>query len=139
MFIRERNKVVDLDDQVMTKPHLRRWVAAKAALVGIKMAGETLGIDQQGPPLHFKPTAAASERDNSVNLMTARKNPGYLPARQLLFDALEHRADAILLDFGAQMVIVRHQIDGVWHNQPPLERLLHRRSAAGGAEDLGGA
>jgi type II secretory ATPase GspE/PulE/Tfp pilus assembly ATPase PilB-like protein len=123
VFILQRNKQVDFGDRVMTKAHLRRWVSTKAALLGMKVAAEDAGIDGQGPPITFKPQGGATERDDNVNLLTARQNPGYNPARQVVHDALTHRADSVMLDYGAQIVTVRHQIDGVWHNQEPIDRM----------------
>jgi type II secretory ATPase GspE/PulE/Tfp pilus assembly ATPase PilB-like protein len=66
---------------------------------------------------------AKTEREDNINLLTVRQSPGYIPARQAVFDALEHGADSILFDYGAASVSVRHQIDGVWHNQQPIDRV----------------
>ncbi len=123
VYILKRNKLVEYADKVMTKAHLRRWVSAKAAMLGMKVASAPLGIDEQGPPLKFKAMGAPSEREDSINLLSVRQTPGYIPARQAVFDALEHGADSLLMEFGAQTVTVRHQIDGVWHNQQPIDRL----------------
>ena len=35
-----------------------------------------------------------------------------------------HRATSILLEYTAEAVQVRHQVDGVWHDQPPIDRDL---------------
>ena len=89
----------------------------------MKVAAAPPGVDEQGPPLKFKAMGAPTEREDSINLLSVRQNPGYIPARQTVFDALEHGADSLLFEFGGPMVAVRHQIDGVWHNQQPIDRL----------------
>ena len=123
VFIYLRNKEAEYSEKVLTKAHLRRWFAGKAVLLGMKVQAEAAGVDEQGPPLKFKAMGAKSEREDNINLLTVRQNPGYIPARQTIFDALEHGADSLLLDFGAASVAVRHQIDGVWHNQQPIDRV----------------
>lgn len=121
-YIVMRNKVVDPFDRVLTKRHLRAMAAGYLALIGIKIEAETKSADELGPPLQLKPRGAATERDDNVNLLTARQSPGFLPARELLWDALERRADSVMLDYNAQMVMVKYQIDGMWHNHEPQER-----------------
>ena len=123
VFIWQRNQQVDYGDKVFTKAHLRRWVSAKAAMVGLKFAAEPPDIDEIGPPVRFKAIAAANERDNNINLLTARQHIGYMPARELIHRAVESRAESVLFEYGAQLVAVRYQVDGFWHNQAPLDRL----------------
>ena len=43
-------------------------------------------------------------------------------ARDILGDALAHRASAVLLDYSPQGVAVRYMIDGVWLPQANRER-----------------
>ena len=118
LYVRLRNSKVPLGEQVLTRRHLRKWFVAKLILMRL-MKPEP---EQQGPDVEFKALGAASDTDNNVNLLTARENFGFLPARQLVADALQHRASSILLEYSAGGTQVRHQIDGVWHDQPPLER-----------------
>jgi type II secretory ATPase GspE/PulE/Tfp pilus assembly ATPase PilB-like protein len=121
-YIIYRNQQVPAYDKVMTRKHLRRLVALGVNKIGIKMEGAEDDPREVGPELQLVPTGAATDRDNSVNLLTARQSPGFLPARELLFDALEGRATHIMLDFSAQATGVRYQIDGVWADRTPLDR-----------------
>jgi type II secretory ATPase GspE/PulE/Tfp pilus assembly ATPase PilB-like protein len=121
LFVRERNSKVGVGDQVLTRRHLRKWFLAKLVLLRLKKP-EAEGPG--GPDVQFKALGAGSDSDNNVNLLTARENFGFGPARQLIADALTHRATSILLEYTPEAVQVRHQIDGVWHDQPPLEREL---------------
>jgi type II secretory ATPase GspE/PulE/Tfp pilus assembly ATPase PilB-like protein len=121
LYIRERNSKVGVGEQVFTRRHLRKWLQAKLVLMRLKKPEED---GPEGPDVQFKALGAASDSDNNVKLLTARENMGFLPARQLIADALVHRTTSILLEYTAEGVQVRHQIDGVWHDQPPLEREL---------------
>lgn len=122
VYIHYRNQRVDPDKQVLTRVHLRRWLARNVNKVGMKMAEEKAGLDEQGPSVTLTARGAASDRDNSVNLLTARQSPGYLFVRELLDDAVKRRADAIALEFSEQAVGVKYQIDGVWHNYAQQDR-----------------
>ena len=117
-----RNKQVEFAEQVLTKAHFRRLAAKALAAVGVKINTDD-DPDAVGPPVKFKPMGAVDERTDNINLLNARRSTGYLPARQAMFDAIEHKADSILFEFGAATVAVRHQIDGVWHNQQNLQRV----------------
>ena len=120
-YVRERNSQVPFGEQVLTKRHLKKWFVAKLVLLRLKKGDEG---EEEGPEVQFKALGAASDSDNSVNLLTAKENPGFLPARQLVADAMQHRASSIMLEYTAEAAQVRHQVDGVWHDQPPIDRVL---------------
>ena len=58
-------------DKVLSSKHTRRWIAQKATLIGIKMAGADIDPRDLGPDIKLTP-GGADERDNNVNLLTAR-------------------------------------------------------------------
>jgi type II secretory ATPase GspE/PulE/Tfp pilus assembly ATPase PilB-like protein len=109
-------------DKVMTPRHMNRWFARKMKTIGINMAGADDDIRTEGPPIELVAKGAATDRDNNVNLLTAKQADGFTPARELLDDAFRQRASHVMLDYTAQAVGVRYQIDGVWHERAPLER-----------------
>nr|HQU45442.1 ATPase, T2SS/T4P/T4SS family [Pirellulales bacterium] len=113
---------VGLDEKVFTSAHIRRWTARKLQMIGIKVRSDQLTADDVGPPIKLTAHGGATERDDNVNLLTARQAPGFLPARELLAQGLDNRADAIMLDFTQQSVSVRFQVDGVWHPGENLDR-----------------
>ncbi len=122
-YVVYRNKQVTASsDKVMTRKHIRRWMARRVSLVGIKMAGAEVDPDEQGPDVQFKALGGATDRDNSMNLITARQSPGFLPARELFDDAFHQRATHVMLDYTPETVGVRYQVDGVWHDRAALER-----------------
>ena len=83
VFVTNRNGKVDLDDKVFTKKHIRFWTAKKLEKIGIKIQSEELGIDEIGPPVKLSARGGATERDDNVNLLTARESPGFLHAEVL--------------------------------------------------------
>jgi len=122
-YIVYRNKQVPSpSDRVLNSRHTRRWMIKKVNALGIKMEGAEIDPRELGPEIQLKAMGGAMERDNSINLITARQSPGYLPARELIDDALRQRATHIMLDYAPESVGVRYQVDGVWHDRAPLDR-----------------
>jgi type II secretory ATPase GspE/PulE/Tfp pilus assembly ATPase PilB-like protein len=121
-YVRSRNAKLPPHLQVMTADHLRFLVAERLNSIGIKVAMERKTIDSMGPDLKFVPQGGATERDNAANFLLARQSLGFVSAKELVADALTARAQAIMLDYSAEAVEVRYQIDGVWHNSAPTDR-----------------
>ena len=118
----KHNQQVAIEDRVFTSAHIRRWTARKLQMIGIKVRSDQLSPDEIGPPIKLTAKGGATERDDNINLLTARQAPGFLPARELLAQGLDNRADAIMLDYTQQAVSVRFQVDGVWHPGENMER-----------------
>lgn len=76
---------------------------------------------EQLPPLELKPTAFERNEAQGV-LVAARQLPGYPFAINVLAQAMQLRADRILLDYSASGVAIRCRIDGVWEAMPPMDR-----------------
>lgn len=121
-YIVIRNRRVNPQDIVLNRPHLRRWFAEKINAIGMSMESETKSAHELGPEIQLKAHGGATERDDNVNLLTARQSPGFVTAKELIDDAIQRRADSIMMDYGAQAVMVRYQIDGFWHNSEPQDR-----------------
>ena len=96
---------------------------------GVKVDPEKKKAKREGPPVNFTGQGAKTERENTANVLLARQSPGWPVARELIADAIEHRADAVMLDYTATTVGVRYQVDGVWHNFDPRDRETGRRDA----------
>ncbi len=47
---------------------------------------------------------------------------GFLAAKQVISNALDHRAGKIMMDFTAEGATTRFQVDGVWHDSDGFER-----------------
>lgn len=73
------------------------------------------------PPIKFE-AAGESQDARQANLDAVLPSPGYPDAALLIADAMVKRADLIVLDYTAQSVKTRFQIDGVWHELPVRDR-----------------
>lgn len=123
VYIWKRNKTAPAHDQVLTPGHLRFLAAGFLGKFGVKIATEKRASHDAGPPVKFIPQGAPDERTNQVNLLTARDLPGFVPAKEVMAELLDRKADALMLDFSAAAVTVRHQLDGVWHEGEPRDRV----------------
>jgi type II secretory ATPase GspE/PulE/Tfp pilus assembly ATPase PilB-like protein len=122
-YIVYRNRqVTSRYDKVLTTKHSRRWLARKMNAIGINMAGADVDPRELGPDVKLTSRGGGSERDDNVNLLTARNSPGFMPAKLLIDDALQQRATHIMLDYKPDSVAVRYQVDGVWHDRSAVER-----------------
>lgn len=73
------------------------------------------------PPIKFS-ADGRSDDAKQANLDAVLPSPGYPDAALLIADAMTKRADLIVLDYSAQAVKIRLQIDGLWHELPPRDR-----------------
>lgn len=88
---------------------------------GSKAKKKKINEAEQLPPLELKPTAFDRNEAQGV-LVGARQLPGFPIAINLLAQAMQLRADRIMLDYTAQGVAVRCRLDGVWEAMPPMDR-----------------
>ena len=121
-YVVHRNKQVHVSERVLTSSHIKFWLASRVAVFGVDVDTEEKDPHEIGPPVILTAMGGATERDDNVNLLSARQAPGFRDARQLVADALYRRGDSIMLDFTQQAASVRHMIDGVWHADDPIER-----------------
>lgn len=121
IYVVQRNGKVTEDKKVFTREHLKNWFAnlgkRKPKEVEVKHAW------MLGPPLELMPVGPL-QMENQAAVIEARQSPAYVPVKFLLADALAQRADKIMLDYTADAVGVRYQIDGIWHNAMPKVRDL---------------
>lgn len=120
LYVLHRNGLVTDELKVFTGPHLRFWFSERLKPLGIKVSAEP--PREEGPPVELTARGGATERDDTIHLLTAKQSPAFNLARVLLDTAFSQRADAILLDYTQQTVSVRYQIDGVWHNAENQDR-----------------
>ncbi len=122
-YIVHRNRqVTSRYDKVLTTRHTRRWMARKLNSMGIKVAGADIDPRELGPDVKLTSMGGAADRDDNVNLLTARQSQGFSPARVLIDDAMQQRASHVMLDDTPESVGVRYQVDGVWHDRSAVER-----------------
>jgi type II secretory ATPase GspE/PulE/Tfp pilus assembly ATPase PilB-like protein len=66
------------------------------------------------------------QMENQAALIEARQSPAYVAVKFLLADGLTQRSDKIMLDYTADAVGIRYQIDGIWHNAMPKVREMKK-------------
>lgn len=117
-YVKTRNAELADDQKVLTPKHIKAWIGRR---FGKEVSVEEKDPHAAGPPVVLK-SAGSDERQNNVNLLSARQNPGFTDARKILAAGLVRRADAIMLDYTQQGVAIRHQIDGVWQEGEGMDR-----------------
>ncbi|MCG8583907.1 MAG: Flp pilus assembly complex ATPase component TadA [Pirellulales bacterium] len=121
VYVFHRNELVDEHQRVLTPEHFRHVLSRKAERVGVTIEAEKKADHERGPDIQLVAQGGTSE-ENTANLYKCQQSAGYNTARSLIFDAIERRSEAIRLDFTAEAVAVRYQIDGVWHETDPRTR-----------------
>ncbi|MDZ4657392.1 MAG: ATPase, T2SS/T4P/T4SS family [Bythopirellula sp.] len=114
-YVLVHNKNVEPHLSVLTGPWWRFAFATVMGSIGIKVSSERRAGYEQGAPVELMAMGAADTTANNANLITARHSPGYLLLKDIMAEVINRRADKLMLDFTAQAVTVRYEIDGVWH------------------------
>jgi len=118
-YILYRNSKVEDHLKVLTPDHLKHWFSRQVRRFGVKVEPEKMTAKPAGPNIQFAVVAGATQPDNEGQHLVARQLPGYEPAQRLMIDAVENRADSVLIDVGGESTAIRYLIDGVWHNVAP--------------------
>lgn len=122
LYVRHRNGQLLPHEQVMTWDHIRFLVAVRLNELGFKIKIERKMAYEEGPPLQLTARGAADEMSNQANQILARQSPGFVMAREMMADAMAHRADSVMMDFTQSEVSIRYQVDGVWHQGEARDR-----------------
>ncbi len=116
-YVVTRNAKVPNEQKVFTPEHILR----KIKNFGKKGGGQDAAPKQPwelGPTVEFTPNSPLASV-NQAAVIEARQIPAFVPVKFMIADAIENRADKILLEFTADAVAVRYMIDSVWHNANP--------------------
>lgn len=116
VYVMQRNSRVSSDKKVFTAAHLQHWFASFGKRQPKERAVKHAW--QMGPPVEIV-AVGPLQMENQQALIEARQNSAFVPVKYLLADALGQRADRILLEFTADAVAVKYQVDGVWVNASP--------------------
>lgn len=111
----QRNGKVRKEEKVLTGEHMKRVVLRKAPPPPPPLPQD------MGPSVEFKPAATIGS-EAQATLILVRQNPAYPALKGLVADAIARRSDQVLLDYTAEQVSVRYQVDGLWHDMPPMDR-----------------
>jgi type II secretory ATPase GspE/PulE/Tfp pilus assembly ATPase PilB-like protein len=85
-------------------------------------AGDNTPPNEIGPEVDFKAKGGANKQENEANAIQARQSPGIIPTKMLIAQAVQRGASRILLDYTAQGVTVKLDVDGFWHDLPQMDR-----------------
>lgn len=110
----QRNAKLPKEERVMTSSHVKRVMKGGAPPPRAPLPQDA------GPQIDFK-TTGSSAQDAQARLIMVRQNPTFPSLKALFDDALNRRADSVLLDQSAAQVGVRYLVDGVWHELPPMD------------------
>jgi type IV pilus assembly protein PilB len=120
VYVSDRNAKLLPADHVFTREHLRYWAAARLRPLGIKIAVEAKKKNE--PQVALKAQGGANDREDAANLFKAKQSFGFAVCGDMIWDAIQRRAGAVMLDFSREQVAVRYQIDGVWSDEPAKDR-----------------
>lgn len=123
-YVIQRNSAVEPHERVMTRDHLRFFVAHRIQSLGLKVDAEKKARHQLGAQVTLKARGSGSDQLDQANVIEARQSPGFLSAKELIATTADRRAEKVMLDYSAQGVALRYQIDGVWHDGEAQERQL---------------
>ncbi|MFO0896773.1 MAG: ATPase, T2SS/T4P/T4SS family [Pirellulales bacterium] len=121
-YVVMRNGQLEMHERVLTPAHLRYVLAKTVNKIGIPMEAEMKDPHEKGKAVKLLARGGATDRDDNVNLLTARQSPGFVLVSDLIVEALDGRGDAVLFDVTPELVNVKFQIDGVWHDSEPQAR-----------------
>lgn len=115
-YVSMRNGKVTSEQKVFTPEHLKNWLSSLGKKD--KQVRETKQAWQTGPQVELVPLGPL-QNENQQALIEARQGPAFISVKYLIADAIKQRAERIMLEFTADAVAVRYQIDGVLHNVTP--------------------
>jgi type II secretory ATPase GspE/PulE/Tfp pilus assembly ATPase PilB-like protein len=121
-YIIIHNKSVQPHQTVLTGSWFRHFFAAQLGKVGFKIRDERAAEYEKGAAVDLIAIGGGDSAADNVNLLTARQSPGYLLVKDLVADMANRRVDRTLLEYGPTAVVVKHEIDGMWHNGEARER-----------------
>jgi type II secretory ATPase GspE/PulE/Tfp pilus assembly ATPase PilB-like protein len=111
-----RNGKVTQDKKVFTPAHIKHWLSNLGKRQPKEV--EVKHSWQLGPPVNLD-AVGPLQMENQSATIDARQSPGFVPVKFLVADALAQRADKVMLDYTADAVAVRYEIDGIWHPATP--------------------
>ena len=120
-YVIMRNRILEPHQRVLTPAHIRFLLSEVLGKVGIKISAERKAAHEKGAPVEFRASGDDASQAQA-NIIAARQSVGYVPAKELVANAIDHRAEKIMLDVTADGVTSRFQVDGVWHESDDFDR-----------------
>jgi len=120
MYVKERNSLLEDDQRVFTKGHIRYWISQRLAVIGIKIEAEPLNPYDKGAEVKLLARVGKTDATNTALQAKMQQEAGQIDARLIIEDALRVRADALELGVTAGDMTVRVRVDGVWQSRPSI-------------------
>ncbi|MGL4943862.1 MAG: ATPase, T2SS/T4P/T4SS family [Thermoguttaceae bacterium] len=128
LYAKARNQTLQEHEKVLTRDHLVHLFARFVNMFGAKMSVKKQMAYEGGAPVELKPSGQnVDNKELQGRLIVARNHAGFNFLRDYLFDGLNRDAIAVLFDYQVQRTIVRHNIDGVWHDVADVPRVTDNR------------
>ncbi len=127
IYVVKRNAKLPPHEKVLTGEHIVFCYATFMNQIGIKVKVKKRMVYEVGAPIDLEATGKnVSPQVLQGRLLLARNAPGYNDFRQHLFDAISSNATHLMFDFTPERTVVRHQVDGVWLDLPPIPRVIEK-------------
>lgn len=123
VYIKHRNKGIPPHEKVMTPSHIKYLFAVFLSKFGVKVKLKKPMTYEEGPPLQLEATGKLIDpHELQGRTILSRNHPGFNELRNILFVALNSKAESIMLEYGPEEMVTKHEIDGFWHALPPIPR-----------------
>ncbi len=127
VYVGKRNAKLPPHEKVLTGEHIAFCYATLMNKIGIKVKVKKRMVYEVGAPIDLEATGKnVTPQVLQGRLLLARNAPGYNEFRQHLFDALSSNATHMMFDFTPERTLIRHQVDGVWLDLPPMPRVIEK-------------
>ncbi|MGL4594081.1 MAG: ATPase, T2SS/T4P/T4SS family [Thermoguttaceae bacterium] len=137
VYVVHRNKKVPAHEQVLTPEHIFFCIAILLNKIGVKVKVKKRQVYQVGPPIDFVAIGQGLDAKTlQGRLILARNTPGYNLLRQHIYDAILCNATALMFDFTPERTTIRHQVDGVWFDLPPIPRTIEKGKTKDNLEEM---
>lgn len=121
-FAIKHNSAVEPHQKVFTPGWIRHQFAQGAGKLGMDIKSEGVADYEKGANVDLIAMGAEDDTKNKANLITARQSPGYILVKELVADMTRRRSERAMMDYTQDAVLLRHYVDGVWHNGDATER-----------------
>ena len=123
IYIKKRNELADLDDQVLSKEHLaglfkKQEKGEEEPGVPVhqrKKKKRKLEPHEEGAPIEILPYDIADSQTSNSILYQIRQSPAYFNCKEVLYDAFRKHASHVNMIYAGGRIQVKYLIDGVWN------------------------
>jgi type II secretory ATPase GspE/PulE/Tfp pilus assembly ATPase PilB-like protein len=119
-FASHFNGLVLETEKVFTSEHLKFWFTNLGKKT--KVEREVRHAYELGADVDFSATASPDKNEQQSLVISSRQSLGYVQAKEIVAGAIDRRAERLMLDYTAQGVGTRYEIDGMWVNGESADR-----------------